>query len=128
MREIRNRDRVSNQALYQSIAQPLSYFLKEDLPQSYWRHINGAGVEIVRAFYNGVDIPAGDHHHLMATASDVFDPCDSKVTFWWHGRKEKIDSPVRLPKIIQGSVQHHASSMEHADMIGDTLNFRDLMR
>src|ERR1700678_473921 len=74
----------------------LLYLFQKDLSQSYGSHVDRSGLEIVRPGYNTLRVPAGKYPHLMASGSHVFDSRDAKVTFCWNGRKDKIDSPIRL--------------------------------
>jgi hypothetical protein len=64
----------------------------------------------------------------MAAGSHVFDAHDPKVMFRWNGWKDEINSPIRLAEIIKRGIWHQASRVEDANLVGNPLNFSNLMR
>src|ERR1700722_20078431 len=63
----------------------------------------------------------------MAAGPNSFDTGNDQFTSRGHGFENKIDSTVRLPEIVDRRAQPQAAVIEDADVVGDALDFGELM-
>src|SRR5258708_30392554 len=64
----------------------------------------------------------------MAFGLDFFHACDAKLPLGRLRRKNKINPPIRLAQLVEGSINQEVAVIENADVICNALHFSNLVR
>src|SRR5579883_1225283 len=124
--EMRNRVRVSSQALYQSIGILLDG-LEEDFAQGERGDIDGAGVKRASALHHLIGVAAGEDAHLIAARADAFYAGELEFEARGIEGKNQIDLAVGLAYFVERDIGEQDAAVENANVIGNALHFFDLM-
>src|SRR6185312_7747183 len=126
-REIRNRERVSSHALYQSM-RILLYRAEKHFPQAHRGDVNFARVESVASFDYLVHIATSQNPHLMPARLNALDPLQPEVPLMRLCWKHQIDPAIALTDIVQRHVLQETPLLHNAYLIGNALDLLDLVR